>query len=104
MRVQVIGTEMKSGSFEDPKTGREIQYNNLYLHCLKPNSYKSDGSFGFGSAPVSVKIKNTVEKVQSVFGSSVTQNDLEALIGSQVDLYYDEKGTIDSVYMVPQGA
>lgn len=104
MRVQVIGTEMKSGSFNDQASGREIQYNNLYLHCLKSNIYTSEGSFGFGSSPVSVKIKNSAENVDRVFGGRITKDNLESLVGGYVDLYYNEKGVIDFVNIVPEGA
>lgn len=99
MYLKVIGTEIKSGNFTDPKTNRGINYNNLYLHCLKDNDYTDDngGGFGFGSSPVSVKIKNSVDKITSVFGSSLSKDDLEGMIGSYINVFYDDKKQVDSI-------
>ncbi len=99
MYLKVIGTEVSCGRFTDPKTNKEVIYNNIYLHCLKDNNHTDDngGGFGFGSAPVSVKIKNSVDKVTSVFGSALSKDDLEGMIGSYVNVFYDDKKQVDSV-------
>ncbi len=99
MYLKVIGTEVKCGVFTDPNTKRDINYNNIYLHCIKDNNYLSDDkkSFGFGSVPVSVKIKNSVDKVTSVFGAALSSDDLEGMIGSYVNVFYDDKKQVDAV-------
>ncbi|MBD5080346.1 MAG: hypothetical protein HDT44_01105 [Ruminococcaceae bacterium] len=97
MVVEVIGTEIKSGSFTDPKTGKSIDYNNLFLYCTKENTYSSEGSFGFGKSLLTVKIKNTVENVTSVFGVCLSADDLEGMIGQNYNVYYNEKQQVDSV-------
>lgn len=100
MIANVIGTEIKSGTFSDLKSGREISFNNIFVYCVKDNNYQSSGSVGFGSTPITVKIKNNPSVVSSVFGSSLTADDLEALVGEKVNLFYNEKGVIDSIVPV----
>ncbi len=102
MVATVIGTEIKSGKFSDPKTGQEIIYNNIFVYCSKDNNYESSGSVGFGSAPVTVKLKNSPAIISSVFGSVLTADDLESMVGEKFNLFYNEKGVIDSI--VPVGA
>lgn len=99
MVVEVIGTEIKSGSFIDPKTNKNVEYNNLFLYCTKENTYSSEGSCGFGKSILTVKIKNTVENVTSVFGVCLSADDLEGMIGQKYNVFYNEKQQVDSIFL-----
>ncbi len=100
MYLKVIGTELSCGRFTDPKTNKEIIYNNIYLYCLKDNNHIDDngGGFGFGYTPVSIKIKNSVDKVKSVFRSVLSKDDLEGMVGGYINAFFDDKKQIDSVF------
>ncbi len=97
---KVLGTERKCGSFEDKK-GKIVDYDNIYLHCSKCNDYSKDESFGIGDAVNSFKIKNSSDVITSVFGSQLTKDDLSALIGQQVNIFFDENKNIDTIFTVP---
>ena len=62
MANKVIGVEKSEGEFTDPRTGKNVAYNNIKIHFIKPNPGKySDGNFGSGMLPVTVKI-NKINK------------------------------------------
>lgn len=100
MVYKILGTERKSGEFADPKTGKLVQFDNIYLHCSKCNDYSSDKSFGFGVSVKSIKIKNTNEKIESVFGSILTRDDLQSLVGQKANIFFDENQTVDCVTII----
>ncbi len=102
MIYKILGVERKSGDFvsEKGKTkGQTIDFDNIYLHCSKCNDYSSEGSFGIGESVKAFKIKNSPDKVTSVFGSQLTKDDLASLIGSKVQIFFDEFKNVD--YVLP---
>lgn len=102
MYCQFVGFDFSAGNFIDPKTNCPVVYDNIKLYFLKDNNYDKDSSnFGFGYAPVSVKIKNDKSKLMSVFGKEITANQLTDLLGTNCNIYYDEKKEIDSIIPCP---
>lgn len=98
MIMKVIGVERTSGQFTDPKSGKEVAYNNIKIHAVKPNTttYK-DENFGSGKLPVTVKIQNIKEVIEAIFGSVLTKDDLLSMVDQDYDFYFTEKGAIDRI-------
>lgn len=97
----ILGVERKSGDFEN-KLGMIIAYDNIYLHCSKCNDYSSETSFGIGVMVKSFKIKNSLDVITSVFGSQLTKDDLASLIGSKVNIFFDEFKNVDFVSVIDE--
>lgn len=98
MSMKVIGVECVSGEFSDQKTGKVISYNNIKIHYNKPNPQKYSGNnFGAGMLPVTVKIQNVKEVVESVFGGAITKDDLLSMVGQEYDFFFNEKGDIERI-------
>lgn len=99
----VIGAETKNGVFR--KDGQEISYNNLYLYCtreIKP-TYDENGNcthWANGSIGETVKIKNTPETLKEVFGTDVNNDLISALIGQNINVYYDQYGKVQFINAV----
>ena len=99
----VIGAETKNGVFR--KDGQEISYNNLYLYCtreIKP-TYDENGNcthWANGSTGETVKIKNTPETLKEVFGTEVNNDVISALIGQNINVYYDQYGKVQFINAV----
>lgn len=98
MYVTIVGSEIKAGSFTDDKTGKLIDYNNLYLYGLQEVDKAAD-KFSFGFSPVIVKIKNTEEDMKKVFGFTPSGQQLMELDNQAVNVYYNQHGRIDSVLL-----
>lgn len=99
----VIGCETKKGVFK--KDGQDILYNNLYLYCTREIActYDENGNithWAVGSICDTVKIKNTPEILKQVFGTVVTNNVISALIGQNVNVYYDQFGKVQFINAV----
>jgi len=98
MAMKVIGVEKSSGEFTDKATGKKVVYNNIKIHYNKPNPQKYSGdNFGAGMVPVTVKIQNIKEVVESVFGSAITKDDLLSMVGQEYDFFFNEKGEIERI-------
>lgn len=98
MIMNVIGVEKSSGQFTDPKSGKDVVFNNIKIHAVKPNTTKySDENFGSGKLPVTVKIQNIKEVIEAIFGSVLTKDDLLSMVGQDYDFYFTEKGAIDRI-------
>lgn len=99
----VIGAEIKNGVFK--KDGQEISYNNLYLYCtreVKP-TFDENGictHWADGSICETVKIKNTPETLKEVFGTDVNSAVISALIGQNINVYYDQYGKVQFINAV----
>lgn len=99
MIMPVTCVELKKGIFN--KDNKDIAYNNIYIHVLKPVN-KSDGeSFSYGNLPVRLKIKNDVSVVESVFGSRLTKDDLLSMVNQSYDVYFDDKGNAARIMEAP---
>lgn len=105
MIMTVIGVEHRKGSFEN-KQGKNVEYDNIMIYALKPNSYEnnSNGSFGFGQIYVEIKIKNDVDVVRSIFGTAITKDDLISMVGQEYNITFDDKKNVDSIMSVPAPA
>lgn len=98
MSMKVIGVERTSGEFTDPKSGKNISYNNIKIYYNKPNPQKYSGdNFGAGMLPVTVKIQNVKEVVEAVFGGAITKDDLLSMVGQEYDFFFNEKGEIERI-------
>lgn len=102
MIMKVIGVELRKGTFSD--NTRMIEYNNIMIHALKPNTKNNGESFSAGSIPVSVKIKNDVSVIEAIFGSPLTKDDLISMVGFDYDITFDDKKQVDRVVSVPAPA
>lgn len=98
MIMKVIGVEKSSGQFTDPKSGKDVVYNNIKIHAIKPNTQKySEDNFGSGKLPVTIKIQNIKEVIEAIFGSVLTKDDLLSMVDQDYDFYFTEKGAIDRI-------
>lgn len=106
MIMNVIGVELRQGNFTDKKTGKDVDYNNIMIYALKPNTYekKDNASFGSGKIPVEIKIKNDVDIVCSIFGTSITKDDLISMVGQDFNISFDDKQNVDCIMSVPAPA
>lgn len=105
MILQVIGVEHRKGNFTD-KQGKNIDFDNIMIYALQPNTYdKNNGeTFGSGKIPVEIKIKNDVDVVRSIFGSTITKDDLISMVGQEYNITFDNKKNVDSIMSVPAPA
>lgn len=99
----VIGCETKSGVFK--KDGQEISYRNLYLYCSREisSTYDDNGyitHWAVGSTCETVKIKNTPENLKLVFGTEVSNDAISALIGQNINVFYDQFGKVQFINAV----
>ena len=98
MANKVIDVEKSEGEFTDPRTGKNVAYNNIKIHFIKPNPGKySDGNFGSGMLPVTVKIQNEKEIVEAVFGGPITKDDLLSMVDHEYEFFFNEKGQIERI-------
>ena len=89
MAEKFIGAQIRAGQFTD-KAGKVIDYNNLVLSTV---SQTECGEV----ANDLIKIKNTAEKIVSVFGQPITMKWLRAHLGQYVDIFYDKYKNVDRV-------
>lgn len=105
MIMKVIGVELRQGNFTDKKTGKDVDYNNIMIYALKPNTYSNsnsnNNSFGSGQIPVEIKIKNEVDIVSSIFGTAITKDDLVSMVGQEFNISFDDKKNVDCIMSVP---
>lgn len=100
MIVTVTCVQVKKGKFN--AEGRDIDYNNVMIHCLKPDIDEIDGdNFTYGRLPLSLKIKNVASRVQSIFGTIPTADDLRSMKDSDYEVYFDEKGNLCRILDLP---
>ncbi len=106
MIMKVIGVELRQGNFTDKKTGKDVDYNNVMIYALKPNTYSNskNNSFGSGQIPVEIKIKNDVDIVSSIFGTAITKDDLVSMVGQEYNISFDDKKNVDCIMSVPAPA
>ena len=98
MVVRVIGVEVKSGSFTNQSTGQVIDYNNIYLYCIRPLAETTDGRLCSGEIPETVKIKNDKDVVRSVFNQEMSSKDFTDMIGKEYNVGYDSHQKVEMIY------
>ncbi len=98
MKATIIGFEIRSGKFTPEGKIEEVSFNNLFINATFENSYKEGNNYGFGSSVISEKIKNTPEVIERIFGSLVTVDDLESMVGSDFEFSYNQKGRLHKIY------
>lgn len=103
MILQVIGVEHRKGSFPD-KQGKIIDFDNIHIYALQPNTYEKNETFGSGKIPVEIKIKNDVDIVRSIFGTTITKDDLISMVGQEYNITFDNKKNVDCIMSVPAPA
>ena len=97
---KVVGAEIKTGIFN--KDGKDIAYNNLYLYCIGESIspvYK-DGvcrRFAVGNKIETIKIKNDKDILLAAFNEDVDDKFITALVGSDVDIFYNRFGGISAI-------
>lgn len=99
MIMPVTCVELKKGNFN--KDNKDIAYNNIYIHVLKPVNESSGESFSYGNLPVRLKIKNDVSVIESIFGSRLTRDDLISMLNQSYDFYFDDKGNAVRILEAP---
>ena len=68
MLATIVGTEVKSGTFTPEGKTESMSYNNVMVYATKDNTYAEGKNFGFGSIPVTLKIKNESTRISKIFG------------------------------------
>lgn len=99
MIMPVTCVELSKGVFT--KDGKDIPYNNIYIHVLKPVNKSNGDCLSYGNLPVRLKIKNDVSVVESVFGSQLTKDDLISMVNRSFDVFFDDKGNAVRIMEVP---
>ena len=46
------------------------------------------------------KVKNTADNLKQVFGRAITEKELNAYLGADVNVYYDSYGTVACVQFI----
>lgn len=99
MRGILIGAIHKKGTFTDDN-GRSIDYDNLVLQVQKPieNKLADDSNFVQG---VGYTIANDCKCAWSergnVFGKDVSMKDIGALVGTEIQYFYNDKKKLEAV-------
>ena len=86
--MKIVGILRKCGDFRDDK-GKEVVYDNLYLHCTQ----KEQGAIG----ELTSIHKIPIATADSVFGCPNVFEILETLVGENVYIYYNEKKRVMKV-------
>lgn len=100
MLVKIVGVENKSGSFTSQSTGQVIDYNNLYLYAVRSLSQASDGRLCVGETVESIKIKNDVNVIRSIFSKEMSAKDFIEMVGKEYNVFYDKNGKADMIYPI----
>lgn len=100
MIVTILGFELKSGKFTPEGKKKPISFNNLHLYGSFNNDYKEGDNYGFGSSVISEKIKNDPDRINRIFGSLVTVDDLESMVGRDFEFSYNQKGGLNRIYPI----
>ncbi len=99
----LIGAEVKSGSFIDRNTGKEVDYNNLMLYFQGSESLDNPESdtFAFGYPVQSYKVKNDKDTLKSVFKGFYKEDDggewLKNLSGLNFEVLENKYGGVQRV-------
>lgn len=96
----VIGIEVKSGTFTPEGKTQTVPYNNLFIYAIKDNTYQDENNFGFGCVPVTLKIKNETTRITKIFGFVPSMDDLNGMVDSDYDFYFNEKGVLEKIVPV----
>lgn len=91
------------GEFENEKK-ELVNYNNVKIYALKPNTYEKGESFGYGKVPVEIKIKNDPELLVSIFGFVPTKDDLISMVGQDYNITFDDNKNVDCIMPLPAPA
>lgn len=90
MKLQVIGIERKTGTFENKDTGKTYDYDNFNLHCVGKNMKVS----GQCVREVKLKVPEAAELVAAVGG------DANQIVGHVVDFEFGSYGKVVSYDLV----
>lgn len=91
MALKIVGVRRSAGSFDDPKTGKSIEYDNIKIYCVRPMAASSkDDNWFFGKEIIEIKVKNDVVDIADIFGFDLCKQDFEKLIGHDINCFYDE--------------
>lgn len=99
MIMPVTCVELSKGVFT--KDGKDIPYNNIYIHVLKPVNSSNGDNLSYGNLPVRLKIKNNPSVVESIFGSHLTKDDLISMVNQSYDVFFDDKGNAVRIMSAP---
>ena len=97
MLSTIVGTEVKSGTFTPEGKNESMSYNNVMIYAIKDNTYAEGKNFGFGSIPLTLKIKNEPTRITKIFGYIPTPDDLAGMVGQVFEFYFNEKGVIEKI-------
>ena len=103
MIMSVTWAGIGKGEFENDQK-KLVEYNNVKIFALKPNTYEKGESFGFGKVPVEIKIKNDPELLASIFGFVPTKDDLKSMVGNDYNITFDDKKSVDCIMPAPAPA
>lgn len=101
----LIGAEVKSGEFTDPKTGNTIIYDNLvcYFQSAEPLDNPENENFSFGLSCKAYKIKNSADSLKSAFKGFYKDDDsgqwLKDLVGVNLEIIENKYGGIQRVLL-----
>lgn len=84
--MKVRGIEHKSGTFKD-NGGREIAYDNFYLHCTKV-AEENPGTMAEGTSVEIVKVSSPV------YNGTLAAHNVQSLCGCIVFPRYDRWGKV----------
>lgn len=83
--MKVVGIIQKKGVYE----GHD--YDNIMIHC----TYEDANGLASGVLTCSHKLK--VRNLEAIFGQKMTSVDLEALIGADIQVFYDRFRNVEKI-------
>lgn len=90
MKLQVIGIERKTGTFENKESGKSYPYDNYNLHCVGKNMKVR----GQCVREVKLKVADAAELVAAVGG------DADQIVGRIIDFEFGAYGKVISYDLV----
>ena len=90
MKLQVIGIERKTGTFQNKDSGMSYDYDNFNLHCVGKNMKVH----GQAVREVKLKVPDAAELVAAVGGNS------DQIVGRIVDFEFGAYGKVVSYDLV----
>lgn len=83
--MKIVGIIQKKGVYQ------EREYDNINLHCTYEDAN------GQAAGVLTCQVKIPVRNLERVFGQRMTTVDLEALIGKDIQVYFDRWSKVEKI-------
>lgn len=86
--MKIVGMIQKKGTYEG------YDYNKLNIHC----TYQDSNGKAAGVLTCIHKIK--VQDIERIFGKKYSEKELEALVGKDIEVYYDQWRNVERIIVL----